>query len=156
MSGIRYLNIEGLQKIYFPLDSSDWHGAGSESLWAKELANGCFKLMNIPFYAKDISLDDIVAIQYSEDKLWFKSVIKHSGHSTYRVLLWDKIEEHLFDLYWKPLEEKGCTYEKAKMGFYAIDVPPSSNIHEVYSLLEIGEHDSIWEFEEGYCGHPLK
>lgn len=156
MSEVRYLNIKGLEKVFFPLDSSDWHGSGSESVWAKRLKYDRFMIMNIPFYVNDISLDDIIVVQYSEEKLWFKSVIKRGGHSTYRILLLNNINENLFDKYWKALEKNGCTYEKGKTRFYAIDVPPSSDIYKVYQLLEKGEQDSIWEFEEGHCGHTLK
>jgi hypothetical protein len=33
---------------------------------------------------------------------------------------------------------------------YAIDIPPTVNINEAYKVLEQGEADGVWEFEEGY------
>lgn len=38
---------------------------------------------------------------------------------------------------------------------FAIDVPPEADIHGVYSMLEDGEREGAWDFEEGHCGHPM-
>jgi hypothetical protein len=156
MGGIRYLNIDGLEKIYFPLDSIEWHGYRSESVWAKNIDEGTYIIMNVPFYVKGTGLYDIVNADKGSQSLNFKSTIERSGHSVYRIILNNAINEELFSEYWKQLEKEGCTFEKATDRFYAIDVPPSSDIYIVYYLLEKGEHDSIWEFEEGYCGHPIR
>lgn len=150
---MRNKDIEGLEKIYFLLDTKEWYGYSSESVWAQIATDGYYKVMNIPFYYKGVGLYDIVSTEKNDDKLYFKSIIERSGHSTYRLILNNNINEDIFEKYWKQLEHEGCTYEKAKKGFYAIDVPPSSDIYRVYALLEKGENDSIWEFDEGYCGH---
>jgi hypothetical protein len=156
MGGIRYLNIMGLEKIYFPLDPTEGHEYSSESVWAKKIGDGKYKIMNIPFYVKGTGLYDIVNASMANHALNFKSTIERSGHSVYRIILNNFINEELFNKYWKPLEKEGCAFEKATDRFYAIDVPPSSDIYMACNLLEKGEHDSIWEFDEGYCGHPLK
>lgn len=155
-SGMRNLNIEGLDKVYFLLDNKEWHGYSSESLWAKNVENNHYLVMNVPFYLKGLSLYDIISVENKEDRLYFKSLIKMGDHSTYRIILNNTTSEDIFEKYWKPLEEKGCTYEKAKNSFYAIDVPPFADIYKVYNLLENGERNSIWEFEEGNCEHTLK
>lgn len=146
-----------LVKIFFPIESKEWHGFSSESMWAKKVEDNHYVIMNVPFYLKNIGLYDIVSTENENDgKLEFKSVIKRSGHSTYRIITNSAISENLFEKYWMPIEEKGCTYEKAKSNFYAIDVPPNSDIYQVYELLESGESNNVWEFEEGFCGHKLK
>lgn len=56
--------------------------------------------------------------------------------------------------YWLPLENAGCTYERATGRLLAIDVPPLTEIHLAYGLLEAGEQAGVWSFQEGHCGHP--
>src|SRR5699024_10143211 len=140
----------GLSKIFFPLNSNDWHGYNSESLWAKKAGDNYYLVMNVPFYIKNLSLYDTVNAKKNDGKLIFSSIITRGGHSTYRIVLNNLVNNNLFAKYWEPLEEKGCTYEKATANLYSIDVPPSSDIYNVYSLLVKGENDSVWEFEEGY------
>lgn len=152
-AGMRSIDIEGLEKIYLLFSTKEWHGYSSESVWAQIVDHGYYKIMNIPFYYKGLGLYDIVRAEKNDAKLYFKSIIERSGHSTYRLILNSNTNEEAFEKYWEQLEHQGCTYEKAKKGFYAVDVPPSSDIYKVYSLLGKGENDSIWEFEEGYCQH---
>jgi hypothetical protein len=57
------------------------------------------------------------------------------------------------------LEMLGCTYESGYIGqgtIYSIDVPDATDICRVYSILEDGQKNSIWIFEEGHVGHPIK
>jgi hypothetical protein len=39
---------------------------------------------------------------------------------------------------------------------YAVDVPPSSDVSEVYDVLSDGEAKGIWIFQEGAVGHNVK
>ena len=64
--------------------------------------------------------------------------------------------EEKFARDWEPLEKLGCTYERANRRLVAIDVPPRSDVYAVYAVLEDGEKDGLWEFEEGHCGHALR
>jgi len=54
------------------------------------------------------------------------------------------------------MERLGCTYENANSRLLSIDVPPSVDIYKAYSLLELGEKEGVWDFEEAHCGHPLR
>ena len=83
----------------------------------------------------------------------FVSVHRHSGRSTYRIILERDVDAGRFRDYWTPLERLGCSYEHASGRYYAIDVPEDSDIHAVYALLEKGVADNVWDFEEGHCGH---
>ena len=155
MVPIRYITNEGLYKIYLPLNADDWHGSSSESIWAEKLDNSLFKVKNLPYYFKELSFNDVISIAEINGDMYIKDVIERSGHSTYRIILHDSSETKKFTKYWTPLEMLGCTYENATNKLFAIDIPPNANIYEVYKLLEKGETDAIWEFEEGHCGHSL-
>jgi len=143
-----------MDKIYVKLDDSEWHNNSSESVWA-EYINGYYQIKNIPFYTKSFSFDDIVSTEATDGLLWIKEIKKRSGHSTYRIFLEDNADDALFIKYWLPIENAGCSYEKAYDKFYAIDVPPNTDIYTAYQLLEIGQRDNIWDFEEGFCAHLL-
>lgn len=143
-----------LEKVFFKL-GDDWHGFSSESMWAEKISENQFKLRNVPYYAKNISLGDVVAVQRTENQYFFNMVSKRSGHSTYRILINKEIDENLFKRYWEKLENIGCSYEQGKNRLIAVDVPPETNIYEAYKLLEDGEKAGTWDFEEGHCGHPI-
>ncbi len=85
----------------------------------------------------------------------FDQVIERAGHSTYMILVKDN--EPRFRAYWTMLQEKGFTYESSHIDLsigrrllLSVDVPPSSNLREVRDILDRGERDHVWEFQEGY------
>jgi hypothetical protein len=60
-----------------------------------------------------------------------------------------------FQAYWDPIEALGCSYESSMNPEveFAVDVPPEVDVHAVFSLLQRGEQEGIWEFGEGHCEH---
>jgi hypothetical protein len=139
----------GLEKVVFDLEET-WHGHATESLWAKPTEEG-FVLRNIPFFAYGVSYDDVVAVAPLKEGFWrSRSVVRHAGHSTYRIFVQQDAE---FPHGWNQLAGLGCTYEQATPHLYAIDVPATANIDGVYQVLEREKSRGIWDFEEGYFGH---
>jgi len=145
---------EGLEKVFFKLDD-DWHGYSTESVWAQNVGSDQYKVRNVPYYVKNVSVEDVVAVQKQDSKLFFSMVSKRAGHSTYRIMLDAQADDKKFGQYWNKLEEIGCTYERGQGSLYAMDVPSETNIYKTYEFLEVGEKDGIWDFEEGHCGHPI-
>jgi Domain of unknown function (DUF4265) len=147
-----------LEKIIFDIEPADWHSYTSESAWGEDLGGGKFRLRNIPFAAYGYSLDDVVLAEFREGRSHVTSVCLRGGHSTYRAILFKGItlDDPRFVEGWKPLERLGCSFESSDGRILAIDVPPSADIFEVYSLFEKGENSSIWDFEEAHCGHSLE
>jgi uncharacterized protein DUF4265 len=146
-------------KIIFDTDGNAWHGMTAERLWATPVGISLYRLENLPLYAYGISYQDVVvAREDAGGSLRFVSVQNRGGHSTYRVVLKEAATRSDFEMYWKPIEQFGCTYESSRdpENIFAIDVPPSTDVYDVYPLLENGERDGVWEFEEGHCGHPLR
>ena len=137
------------------LGVSDWHDHQAESLWAEPLAEGVFRIANIPFYADGLSYGDIVAVHEREGEKLITGVTRRGGHSTYRLFLTETGLTDTWLSHWLPLEDVGCTYERATKRLLGVDVPPEANIHVAYRLLDAGEQADIWSFQEGHCGHPL-
>ena len=135
------------EKVFITLNDNQ----ETESIWVLKKGD-YFIVSNIPFFAKDIALDYLIMIDKQENKMFYKKTICFSGNSTYRIFTNNDIDS--FDFFWKILEDFGCTFEKATENLYAVNVPSTSDIFKVYEVFELGEKRNIWEFEEGFCGHP--
>ena len=100
-----------LVKVVFELDSSDWHGHGSELLWVVPASAEHFQIENSPFFVTGIGYLDVVKAQLTEDSTIhrFEEIVTRGGHSTYMLLVEEKSPQ--FDIYWSFLEAKGCSYE---------------------------------------------
>lgn len=143
-----------LVRLAFPLQPDTWHGNATERLWAEPLGTDQYRIRNSPFYAFGVSNEDIVLGMEADGQLLFRSVVRRSGHSTYRlrVQLRD-LTATSFVQAWTPLQILGCSYEEGPI--LAVDVPPAADIYAVYDLLQDGEAAGVWDFEEGHCGHSL-
>jgi Domain of unknown function (DUF4265) len=146
---------QGLVKVIFDLSKDNGPNA-TESLWAERVGDSTFRLRNVPVFAYGFSEQDVVKVEERDGSLFVTGAEARGGHSTYRIYLPTDTTDEKFALDWKPLENLGCTYERANRRIIAIDVPPSADVYAVYAVLENGEKDGRWEFEEGYCGHPLR
>jgi hypothetical protein len=141
-----------MEKIVLALDLNASHGHATETVWAERVGDGRFRLRSVPFYANGLGFGDIVNTQVEDGKNVVQSVSLRSGHSTYRAFIKDpaQVADELFNCYWIPLQEIGCTYERATEHLIAIDVPGNTDLDAAYALLEAGERAGVWEFEEGH------
>jgi hypothetical protein len=137
-----------LVKIVFDLPVNDGPIA-TESLWAERLGASLYRLRNVPFYLRGVSEQDIVRVEENDGRLIVAGIIDRGGHSTYRIFLPEQTSEEQFSKDWIPLQELGCTYERARRRLVAIDVPPHADVYAVYDVLEHGEKERRWEFKEG-------
>jgi hypothetical protein len=138
-------------KMTIPLGADAWHGFGTEVVWIEGSLDGTLRLRNTPFFAKGLSYLDVVDVKIEDDELLFYDVRQRGGHSTYRLILEDAATEAQFSERWKALAAHGCTYESfADLRLYAVDVPSVEAVKAVYQLLQAGEREGIWDFEEGH------
>ncbi|MDP3512114.1 MAG: DUF4265 domain-containing protein [Sulfuritalea sp.] len=144
-------------KLVISLEPNAWHGYATETVWVRDLGEHKYQLLNTPFFAKQLSYEDIVIAAATELGLIFQERISSSGHSTYRIIPKVDLSTDEFLEAWASLAALGCTYEELALDFrlLAVDVPPSADIYRVYEFLEIGEHSNIWDFEEGHCAHVV-
>ena len=142
---------EGLEKIVVRLETDAWHGHASETMWAEPVGGNRYRLRSVPFFARGLSVEDIVVTEQEAGLPIVTAVSLHAGHSTYRIFLARDISvgSDDFEKSWKALADLGCTYEQATKRLLGIDVPPHADIHGTYELLAFGESSGVWEFEEG-------
>jgi hypothetical protein len=145
---------EGLVKILFSLeqDEDGYPPVTSESLWAKPVAEHLFELDNIPFYACGISWKDMVAADpLTEGTFAFSKVVKPSGHSTIRVIVFAKDEMERLQ---KELGRLGASWEGSDASsLVAIDIPPEVDIKQVLDFLQSGMDEGRWDYEEASIQH---
>jgi Domain of unknown function (DUF4265) len=151
-SSLKKILVKGLRSD----DRDLWPPVDEESLWAEDLGRGRYRIDSIPFLAKGLSLDDIVRVKevVGDDQMpIFHSVVQRGGHSTYRVKVLAGLDADRHEAYHqlaRAISEIGCQTESASPRFFSVDCPPEANVHALYDILEVGEKEGIWEFEEGH------
>lgn len=117
-----------------------------ESLWAEPLGDRRFRIDSIPFYAKDLSFDDIVQADKEDGFYVLKDVIEYSPNSTIRVLIYDLQDEPRTR---RCLRDIGCGIEGSGIaGLLAIDVPKTL-VAPTLHFLEDEFRQGRLEFEHG-------
>jgi len=76
--------------FYLEQDEDGYPGFGSETVWASDAeATGTYVTDNIPFFAKQATLGDIVMASRTEAGLVFENVITRSANSLIRVIVYN-------------------------------------------------------------------
>jgi uncharacterized protein DUF4265 len=137
-------------KIQFQIDPKEQREFRTEALWAERVGDGRFRILNSPFFLFGISAEDIVEAKEAEDGFKFQSIISRGGHSTYRVFIQGgrTISAPDFQAYWKPISQLGATFENANDHFVSVDIPPGKDVAAIYKLMQKGEQEGVWTFEE--------
>lgn len=144
---------EKYERIFFRLEKDkdgyppdDW-----ETLWAFEIESGLYSIDNVPFFVRGVSWKDVVAVNQKGDELHFKRVVRPSGHSVLRIIVFDKSK---VDEVHTTLQQMGCDTEQSHIpGLLSVDCPPSIAIEPVLEFLTRGERDGNWEYEEASIRH---
>lgn len=150
-----------MMRIRFQLDSDEWHGRPSETVWGESLAVAhspdIYRLRNSPFFMRSVSFLDVVrAVPAVEAAMVdFAGVIDRSGHSTFAVMRPPRSPS--WEALWIELAKLGCTYESKSIRtsdgprvLYAVDVPPDAAFGDVRSILQRGQSTGAWIFQEGH------
>lgn len=138
----------GMVKVVFRLqrDADGYPPADAEGLWATQLGNNRFKLENIPFFAWGVSADDVVQAEPIGQEYYFERVVTPSGHSTVRIIAYDKSSIPEIR---KAIEELGCSSELSHLpSLVAIDIPPDVDWSKVFAFLKDAEARELLEYEE--------
>lgn len=137
-------------KVFFDIPSANPGETEVESLWAIACDKG-YKLDNIPFYAKGVALNDLVAAKEVGGRLRVTKLLQPSGHSTVQVWF-----TNLEDI--EPTREHlkimGCSSEMSDMPrLVAVDVPYSVKYSEIKQFLEEGIAEGKWDYQEACLGY---
>ena len=112
----------------------EWPPVRGECVWATVLGDDRYLIDNIPFFAMDIALNDVVEAKSTDGgELEFVRKVRSGGHSTLRVLAEPDLQSELRG----QILALGCGIEADGSGVqFAVDVPPESDLEAVLALCE--------------------
>ncbi len=146
---------ENYKKIIFELeqDADGYPPDKWESLWGYETEGGHYCIDNIPFYAKGVSSEDVVAVEPLEGQLQFRRVVRPSANSVFRLYVSDVSDVQAVR---DQFRELGCETELSNLPkLVAVEIPGKVDFAVVESLLEEGARSGRWEYEAGVLRHKI-
>jgi hypothetical protein len=121
-----------------------------ESVWATKEGN-YYRINNIPFFATNVALNDLVSADENDGALYFDTLIEPSGHSVVQMIIFDDKEVIQVG---KELEQIGCTWEGSHLkNLISIDIPNEISYAAVKQSLDKGEKDGRWSYKEACLSH---
>jgi Domain of unknown function (DUF4265) len=140
-------------KIFFRLeqDEDGYPPVSVESVWAKDQGDGSFVLDNTPWFTREATLGDVVEADEEDGALYYRATRRVSGSSLLRVIfLTDEDPTPVRNV----LVELGCSSEMAGVWpLLAVNVPAEADLDAVRAVLDEGEGEGRWEYEEAILRH---
>ncbi|HTK21698.1 MAG TPA: DUF4265 domain-containing protein [Mucilaginibacter sp.] len=141
-----------MEKIVFEYTDLDGEYA-IESAWAQRV-EGNYILDNILFYAPGYSWGDIVSVEERNGLLYVTGLIKESGHSTIRIIFYNK---EIIQLTTEQLEKRGCRWEGSNIPtLISVDIAPEIDYIPIRKFLDEGEENDWWSYEESCLAHNIE
>lgn len=139
-----------MEKVFFKLlVEDDYPPVSSESLWAERLDSGSFIVKNIPFYTREVCLDDEISVSpVVNAEYHFEKVIKNTGNSTLRIIFFEAGEPWISSVL-EDLVARGCAWEGMSKKFFSINVPADVSLDDVLSVLAEKEAKGWLDYESG-------
>ncbi len=132
--------------VYYDLEGN----LAIESVWASK-EKEYYRIKNIPFFAPNISYDDLISVEDDENELFFDELIEQSGNSTVQIVFFDI---STFDNVISKLVDLGCEWEGSHLKNYiSVNVPCMVNYHPINSFLLRSRENKILDFKEACLVH---
>jgi hypothetical protein len=118
-----------------------------ESLWGVSTGRqGEYVIDNVPFFATQATLGDVVLVKEEQGVLWFDRVVKPSNNSLLRLVFFqpDRAQE-VRDV----LKRLGCSTEwDQNHTLIAVNVPPDANLKAIQEYLADQAEAGHLDYEE--------
>ena len=126
--------------------------AESEWFWATPVGRNRYKIDNVPFFAYDLAVGDVVEALEKRGRLYVQKIVTRSGNATMRILLKDEVspDDGSVAARLQQLVELGWRWENcgADRMLRAVDVPAGADLPMVQAILEEGSERGLWIHEE--------
>jgi hypothetical protein len=134
------------QKVVFPFNE------GAETMWCDALANGLYRLDNVPLFSYGLSLHDILSVRNVEGdpRPYFDHVVEKSNNKTCRITILEDVQATRKDEVEPLLErvrEQATARESYGEDYIAFNIPPSAEMESLIHVLDTGEERGLWEWE---------
>ena len=117
-----------------------------ETIWVERMKDENYKVLNIPFFAPNIALHDIISVTKEDGKLHFDALVSPSGHSTIQLVFLEKTHKERVI---KDIERLGCSWEGMEnQDYLAIDIPASINYKDVTDYLDTEVSNETIDYKE--------
>jgi hypothetical protein len=116
-----------------------------EQLWARRIENNRFEVCCIPFFVHDLALGDEVE---TDDNDIIHSLLKRSGHSTFRVWLKDSLQTTRDEIS-QMIRENGLQSEWSSDNLVAIDAANDERAQKIADFLIKQEKAGRLTYETG-------
>jgi hypothetical protein len=136
------------KRILFEIekDEDGFPPVGAETVWAIDLGGNKFKIDNIPFFARDATLGDVVEAHETNGMLCYKQTVNRSGNSLIRIVYYPGTDPTILIT---ELKELGCEAElDGHDHLIAVSVPPHVPLESVQSFLQQGSEQDRFGYEE--------
>ncbi|MFD9684739.1 DUF4265 domain-containing protein [Kitasatospora sp. NPDC059146] len=148
-------NISDAQvKVHFRMevDEDGWPPASVESLWAVDLGDGTVRLDNTPWFVRGVASGDVIRVSVDDDGLrWATETVHASENCTIRLIVLEgggsaAARQTVLETF----HQFGATGEGIEQfRMVALKIPPEADIQRIRTLLEHGEAQGRWHWEEG-------
>lgn len=143
-------------KIIFPIDQDEdgYPPYSVETIWAEVIGEKKYKIDNIPFYVRNVSVGDIVLADSSALGLSYVSTTNKSDNSTLRVICYeDDAKTRLL----QRLYNFGCDFEVGvPKDLVAINVPADAKVKALLEYLDAECKGDQLDYEESAARYPVK
>lgn len=129
---------DNLVKVLVLLDPT-LTGCASESLWATRLGRDLYRIENIPFFAPDMALGDIIEAKMGVKGLQFRRSVKASGSRTVQVAFWLLSSMDEINSFVRRIEKAGAGVERWSPHRLALNIEEGSSWSKVVKLLRAKE-----------------
>ncbi len=121
-----------------------------ETIWVKPVGDN-FMVDNIPFFAPNLALEDIISVEIDEGTLYFEEIVESSGHSTIQIIFFNGSDAEPI---LKNLEKFGCKWEGMENApYFAIDIHPDIAYKKVKEILNEQFEKKVLDFKEACLSH---
>ncbi len=137
-------------KILFNFYSNIFDEQMVETVWA-DIVNqekGLYRIDNIPFYIPLVASEDIVFAEFDETEqmLSYRKTVEYSGRTVVQVVIMNK-ETKTNDIR-EIFHKLGCESEKAKEGYFSMEIPEKLNYRPIKKELDRMENAEIIGYAE--------
>jgi hypothetical protein len=147
-------NSENLLKIVFNVDTGDGPlpKLKKESLWSEVAGKRRAILRNVPFFACNVALGDLIEFEEKNNEYMFLSVQEPSSNSTVHCFCFDS---SLMEIIKAALLKVGCTIEIGPIPEYlAINVPTIEAASCIKALIRDHVSSEQLSFQVSCSRHP--
>ena len=121
-----------------------------ETLWATKEGE-YYRIKNIPFFASNLSYNDLIKVELDNNEMYFDELIESSGHSTLQIVFFN---DELVSQSKSHLLELGCSWEGShKKNYISVDIPSTVEYNSVKNYLDKLEMQNKLSYREACLAH---